>query len=498
MDDKIKVSRRTLIKAAGLAGAAFMVSLHARSQNAEAVGPGFIKGEEMPPWYKPRDLRDFIKLLESRGELVRIKKEVDPKFEIGGYLWEYEQQGKAVLFENVKGSKIPVVGGLYQSWKRIGLSLGASGRFGPSEMYAMFNAAMPKPMPPQEVGTGSWKEVILKGDRIDLSTLPVPTLFEGDGGPYITAGIGISKNPETNVYNIGVYRMQITGKNQILVWAFPGSDLSQIYKAYEKMGKEMDFAVVIGTDPTIFATAVSKIPPEIDEMAVAGTLEGKGIEVTKAETIDLFVPASGEIVIEGKIDPKVRKEDGPFADHGGIYKGGPSPTLRVSAICHRKDPLFHVILSGDSMEHTTTSEILACFWGRNILDHLQSKFPSVKDANLYWSGGTKKWIVVSISEKQSNKEPQEIINEIFKLSTPRYSMLPVSSYLRSAIIVNEDVDIYDVREVIWAAGTRLVDCVVIEPEAAKGYELRIGLDSTKPNGAPADKYKRTKTVSVKL
>ena len=217
MDDKIKASRRTFIKAAGLAGAAFMVSLHARSQNAEAVGPGFIKGEEMPPWYKPGDLRDFIKLLESRGELVRIKKEVDPKFEIGGYLWEYEQQGKAVLFENVKGSKIPVVGGLYQSWKRIGLSLGASGRFGPSEMYAMFYAAMPKSMPPQEVSTGSWKEVILKGDRIDLSTLPVPTLFEGDGGPYITAGIGISKNPETNVYNIGVYQIQITSKNQILV-----------------------------------------------------------------------------------------------------------------------------------------------------------------------------------------------------------------------------------------------------------------------------------------
>jgi 2,5-furandicarboxylate decarboxylase 1 len=326
----------------------------------------------------------------------------------------------------------------------------------------------------------------------------VPTLFEGDGGPYITAGIGISKNPETNAYNIGVYRMQVIGKDKILVWAFPGSDLHYIYKAYEKMGKEMDFAVAIGTDPAVLATAVSKVPADVDEISVAGALRNEGIKVTKCETVDLLVPASTEIVIEGKIDPKVRTMDGPFADHGGIYKGGPSPTFRISAICHRKDPLFHVILSGDSMEHCTTSEILACFWGRNILDHLQPKFESVKDVNLFWHGGTKKWTVVSLSEKKSNKEPQEIITEIFELSMPRYRMQPVSSFLRTTILVNEDVDIYNAKEVAWAVGTRLVDCVVIEDDKTKGYELRIGLDATKPIGAPPGKFKRTRTKSVHL
>ena len=498
MSERVNEDRRSFMKVAGLTGAALMVSLYERFADANQVGPGMIKPEEIPSWYKPGEIRDFIKLLDKKGELIKIKKEVDPKYEIGGFLWQYEQQGKAVMFENVKGSNIPVIGGLYQSWKRIGLSLGVTGRFGPSQMYGQFNTAMSKPIPPKEVKSGAWKDVILRGDKIDMSKFPVPILFEGDGGPYITAGVGVCKNPETNAYNMGVYRMQVIGKDKILVWAFPGSDLHYIYRAYEKMGKEMDFAVVIGADPAIFTTAVSKIPPEVDEIFVAGALKNEGIKVTKCETVDLFVPASGEIVIEGKINPKVRTMDGPFADHGGIYKGGPSPTLRISAICHRKGPLFHSILAGDSMEHCTTSEILACFWGRNILDHLQSKFDSVKDVNLSWHGGTKKWTVVSLSEKKSNKEPQEIVTEIFKLATERYCMLPVSSFLRTAILVNEDVDIYDVKEVVWAVGTRLIDCIVIEEDKAKGYELRIGLDATKPIGAPPERYRRTKTKSVHL
>ena len=114
----------------------------------------------------------------------------------------------------------------------------------------------------------------------------------------------------------------------------------------------------------------------------------------QGETTDLLIPAYAEVVIEGKINPKERVTDGPFADHGGIYKGGLSPVLKISSILHRKDALFHVILAGDSEEHCTASEILACFWGQNILDDLQAKFPSVRDLHLSWHGGTKKWAVI--------------------------------------------------------------------------------------------------------
>ncbi|MGD0237395.1 MAG: UbiD family decarboxylase [Syntrophorhabdales bacterium] len=498
MNQQIDEGRRAFFRTASFGGAALVACLYGGGHEAAAFGPGVIRQDEVPAGYRSGEFRDFLRLLNKRGEIVHVKKRVDRKYEIGGYLWAYEQRGKAVRFEQVKGSTMPVIGGLYQNWKRIGLSLGQTGTFGQKEMYALFQSAVAHALPPTKVSTGPVKEIILKGEGIDMGKLPVPTLFEGDGGPYITAGAGICRNPENGLYNIGIYRMQVVGKDRILVWAFPGSDLNAIYKAYEGRGQELDFAVAIGVDPAFFATAVSKVPTDVDEMAVAGGLRGRPIKVVQGETTDLLIPAYAEVVIEGKINPKERITDGPFADHGGIYKGGSSPVLKVSSVLQRRDAVFHVILAGDSEEHCTASEILACFWGQNILDDLQAKFPSVRDLHLSWHGGTKKWAVVSVAGKQSENEPKAIIDEIFNLATKRYTMLPVSSYLRSAILVDSDVDIYNVKDIIWAVGTRLADCTVIGEEKAKGYELRLGLDATKRLGVPESAYRRTKVMPVKL
>ncbi len=498
MRQRIDEGRRAFFKTAGVGSAALLAYLYGPQREAAAFGPGVIRQDEVPAGYRAGEFRDFLGLLSKRGEIVQVTKSVDPKFEVGGYLWAYEQRGKAVRFEQVKGATMPIVGGLYQNWTRIGLSLGQTGTFGQKEMYALFQSAVAHPLPPAKVSAGPVREVILKGNDIDMTKLPVPTLFEGDGGPYITAGAGICRNPQNDRYNIGIYRMQVIGKDRILVWAFPGSDLNAIYKAYEAKGQELDFAVAIGVDPALFATAVSKVPTDVDEMAVAGALRGASIKVVQGETTDLLIPAYAEVVIEGKINPKERITDGPFADHGGIYKGGPSPVLKISSIIHRTDALFHVILAGDSEEHCTASEILACFWGQNILDDLQAKFPSVKDVHLSWHGGTKKWLIVSISGKQSEKEPRAIVEEIFNLATTRYTMLPVSSYLRTVVLVDTDVDIYNLKDIVWAVGTRLADCVVIGEEKAKGYELRLGLDATKRLGAPESAYKRTKILPVKI
>ncbi len=490
-------SRREFIKLAGLSGSVLMAGLLEGQglSRAEAAGGGRSKKAMA---YRAGGIRDFVKFLDRNGELAKIRREVDPRYEMGSILKEYERRGKAVLFERVKGSKIPAIGGLYQDWRRIGLALGQTGKFGQQEMYEMFSSGILNPIPPVQTDVCPWKEVVIRGGDIDMTKLPVPTLFADDGGPYITAGIGVCRNPETNAYNIGVYRMQVTGPDRILVWAFPGSDLHYIYKACEKKGEELDFAVLIGADPAVFASAVSKIPPDVDELAVAGALRGKGIGVARCETVDLSVPVLTEIVLEGKINPKARTQDGPFADHGGIYKGGPSPTMRISAICHRKNPMFQVVLAGDSGEHCTTSEILACFWGRDILDDLRSKFNNVKDACLFWRGGTKKWLVASLSDKKSDKEPQEIVTEIFNFKGSKYRTMPVSSFLRSAIIVNDDVDIYDAEEVIWAVGTRLANCYPIEEDKSKRYEIRVGFDATKPIGAPPGLNKRVKTKPVRL
>ena len=159
--------------------------------------------------------------------------------------------------------------------------------------------------------------------------------------------------------------------------------------------------------------------------------------------------------------------------------------------------MFHAVLAGDSLEHCTASEILACFWGSNILDQLQSRFKNVKDVHLSWHGGTKKWAMISLSGKGSAGEAREIDNEVFNCATGRYSMLPVSSFLRTAIVVDEDVDIYDPKDVIWAVGTRLNDTVVLNEDKPKGYELRIGLDASRHFGADPEKYKRTRTMAVR-
>jgi len=498
MSRTIDEGRRAFFKTAGFGGAALLACLYGGRHEVAAFGPEVIRQDEMPAGYHPGEFRDFLQLLNKRGEIVQITESVDLKHELGGYLWAYEQKGKAVRFERVKGATMPIVGGLYQTWKRIGLSLGQTGTFGQKETYGLFQSAMARALPPAKVPTGPVKEVILKGEAINMAKLPVPTLFEGDGGPYITAGAGICLNPENGLYNVGIYRMQVIGKDRILVWAFPGSDLHAIYKAYEARGQELDFAVAIGVDPALFATAVSKVPTNVDELAVAGGVRGKPVTVVQGETTGLLIPAYAEVVIEGRINPKERITDGPFADHGGIYKGGPSPVLKISSVVHRKDPLFHVILAGDSLEHCTASEILACFWGQNILDDLQAKFPGVKDLHLSWHGGTKKWVVVSVAGKQSEKEPKAIIEEIFNLATTRYTMLPVSSYLRTAILVDADVDIYNMKDVVWAVGTRLADCVAIGEEKAKGYELRLGLDATKRLGVAESVYKRTKVTPVKV
>ncbi len=496
MGEKTSEDRRDFLKTAGLTGAGLLAGLYALGDVSPA-GAATDTRDLASAQYNSGELRDFVKMLEHKGELVTLSQQVDPKHEIGGYLWRHEQEGKAVFFKNVKGSSMPVVGGLYQNWGRIGLSLGAPGKFGQPQMYERFLAAMSRPIAPKEDDLAPVKKVVLKGGQIDLSVLPVPTLFLGDAGPYITAGVGICKNPQNGTYNIGVYRMQVVGMNKILVWAFPGSDLHGIYKTYEKMGAEMDFAVAIGVDPALFATAVSKVPSNIDEYSVAGSLKGEAIKVVKGETVDLLIPAGAEIVIEGKIDPRVRTVDGPFADHGGIYKGGPSPVLKAAALLHRKDAMYHVVLAGDSLEHCTASEILACFWGRNILDQLQSRFKNVKDVHLSWHGGTKKWVMISLSGKGSAGEARQIVDEVFNCATGRYSMLPVSSFLRTVIVVDEDVDIYEPKDVIWAVGTRLNDTIVLNEDKTKGYELRIGLDASRPFGANPEKYKRTRTMAIR-
>jgi len=460
-------------------------------------------------WYEPGGLRAFINYLASRGEVVTVEKEVDPQYEVGGYLWKYEHENppKAVLFTRVKGSDIPIVGGLYSSWRRIGLALGIKDGLNSKRMRELWFKAIEHPVSPVEVSGGPVQEVVMEGDKVDLRKIPVPTLFEGDGGPYITAGVGISKNPATGKDNMGIYRMQVIDKDHIHVWGSPVSDLWDIYAYHIERKEVMDFAVAIGVDPAITFTAVAKIPQDVSEMAVAGALKGEAIRLTRGKTVDLMVPAGAEIVLEGRIDPSVATKEGPFAEFGGIYKSGTVPVMEVKAVTTRTDPIFHTVISGPSYEHwTLTEQGFVPFWSKNIFDYLKAKgFDNVLDVNIYWHW-TMEWIIISL-DKKTDEEPRKVINEAFKCDLKTYHMFPVSTWARYIIVVDKDVDIYNFEDVLWAMTALLSQqeqIVTIPDMSSWGFEvvalkdsktLRVGIDATRPPPL-RDKIIRTNTKTV--
>jgi len=473
------------------------------------IPPPVIRQDEYPPWYEPGKFRPYVNYLATKGELINLNQEVDSKYEIGKILWRYENETppKAVMFSKVKGSEIPVVGGLYSNWRRIALALGATGRFTPKEMTEKWFKAINNPFKPIEVHDAPWYDTVIAGDSVNLMKLPIPTIFKSDGGPYITVGTGFCLNPITGVENFGIYRTQVIDEKHLHVWAAPVSDLSEIYKWCEEKGKVLEFAIAIGVDPVITFSSVAKIPHDMSGLAVAGGLIGEHIRIAKCSTVDIYVPTNAEIVIEGRIDPRNKSPEGPFAEFGGLYGRGVAPIMEVTCISMRKKPIFHTAINGPSAEHLTlTEQGFVPFWSTNIKEHLQQRFDCVRDVTIYWRW-TMQTIVVAI-EKTNESIPRKIIEETFNCENPKYHMPPVSWWARSVIIVDyEYIDIYNLVDVLWAVNSILPDSSRIflrDKIPSWGFEymtlgeqresLRIGIDATKPIGLPREKIERTQVI----
>jgi 2,5-furandicarboxylate decarboxylase 1 len=431
-------------------------------------------------------LRSFIALLEQRGELVRIKKEVNPRFELPAILWKFQSQRKAVLFEKVKDSEHPVVGGVLQGMDQIGLSLGITPTrdFLHLEDTAFFDSALSHPLTPELVDTGPVKEVVTKGKDINLARLPVPTFFEHDSGPFITGGVGITRNPETGALNAGIYRILILGEDTLTVNAANISDLSVIYKTAEQRGAEIPIAVIIGVETSIMLTAAAKVPVTISELDVAGAIEGKSLKVVKCETSDLLVPAHAEIVIEGKVDFS-KKVANNLGEAAGYYGSSINPVTKVTAITHRKDAIFYTILAGPSVEHLTLAAFSFNNRKKTIINEFKKKFPDIKNANLLGIG-TSLHLIIAIDKKDA-EQPEKLIKELYHASIGSTS---VSQLIRRIVVVDEDVDIYDQNDVEWAIWSRVgaaskilnvtnVKNVGMDSAAKADNAVRMGIDATK-------------------
>lgn len=435
------------------------------------------------------DFRGLVKILEERGELYRISRPVEPKFEMPAVMEQIEQQRKAFIFENVKGAKFPVVGGLLNRIECYGWALGSrpGEPFTAQDLDARFEKAKTSRIAPRQVTTGPVKDVVRTGGEINLADLPVPTVFELDSGAFITAACGISRNPRTGQLNVGVYRTLILGRNIVAVNASSLSDLRTFYQHAEQHGESMPIALAIGVEPALQMAAACKLPADESELDVAGALQGKPIDLVKCETSDLLVPANAEMIIEGRVDFS-RKIENTLGEFAGQYGPETAPVTEITAITHRRDAMFYSILAGKNPEHNTLGSIATFSIQRALIGALRRQLPPFKDINVYLDPrvGSMAHIIISIA-KQNDAEPMVLIDAAFKAAG---GFFPVSHITKRIVVVDEDVNVHDLNDVEWAIWTRVaeaskfrvipnVESWELERCAKDGRgSLRIGVDAT--------------------
>jgi 2,5-furandicarboxylate decarboxylase 1 len=421
------------------------------------------------------DFRTQLKAVEEWGEVLRIRREVSPRFELPAICKKMEAD-KAVFFEKVKGYSIPVVVGLDNNRSRIARVLGTDD-YGLTPRYL---EAIRNPLPPAVVRDGPVKEVKIT-KNIDLQEyLPVITHYERDGGPYITAGVVIAEDKANGIRNISYHRLQITGKDEIRLLIQP-RHLWKLYTEKEKEEKPLEVAVAIGMDASIRlagATWGSLIPLGFDELSIAGALRKKAVEIVPCETVDVMVPARAEIIIEGEILPRMRKTEGPFAEFTGTYGDvWENPVLRVKAITHRKDPIYQDLLTFTPEHHL----LLGIPYEPVVYQAVKTYVPGTIAVHVTPSSCGKFHAVICIKKEHEGDGKDAILAGLYSIRD-----------IKLVTVVDDDVDPYNSREVEWAVATRFQadrDLVVIS--GAKGNELdpscpqlaltaKMGIDATKP------------------
>ena len=431
------------------------------------------------------DLRSFLKLLEDRGELLRISREVDPKYELAALLEQAEARGKAILFEKVKGRDCPVVGSVLLNKQRQALAMNRDehsldDRDG---FRILLDEAWANPVPQTDVESGPVHDVVLTGDEIDVTRLPVPRFFDGDSHPFITAGLGLAADPDTGHQNLGFYRTPVLDRNTIAINAGKTSNLRRIYLKTMKTSDTMPIALVIGGPPCLYMTAGSKVQPGIADIAVAGAMQHESIEMVRCRTSELMVPAQAEFVIEAEVDfgRDVQHVMGEWGDDYGVNV---SPIARVTAITHRHDPVFQVINGGMNREHFNLGVWLTSHVRADLQKLLQEQFPFVSDVHLHSyppHGGARPRVAVAI-DKTDDSQPQQVIDAVYGCTAGR---IPLASLLQRVVVTDDDVDVTDEHDIEWAIGSRLADPSHVQVLEAGGFaregkSMRICIDATVP------------------
>ncbi len=414
-----------------------------------------------------RDLREFLKLLEDRGQLRRIKALVDPNLEIAEISNRMLQVGgPALLFENVKGADYPVAVNVMGTVERVCWAMNMER---PEELEELGKklAILYQPRPPKKISQAielgqvlfdvvkakpgrdffpACQQIVLQGDEVDLTKLPLLRVYAGDADKVVTLGLMITKDPETKIVNVGVYRLQLQSKNTMTVqWLSIRGATRHLRKAAER-GQKLEVAIALGVDPLLVMAAATPLPIDLSEWLFAGLYAGEGVKLAKCKTVDLEVPADSEIVLEGTITPGDIAVDGPAGDHMGFYGGvnEKAPLLRFHCMTHRKDPIYMTTFSGRPPKEDA---MMALALNRIYTPILRQQVPEIVDFFLPMETLSYKAAVLSIDKAYPGHARRAAL--------AFWSALPQFNYTKFVIVVDKDINIRDPRQVVWAIASKV-------------------------------------------
>ena len=452
---------------------------------------------------KYKDLRDFIRQLEAKGELVRISQPISTDLEMTEIADRtLRAGGPALLFENPINHDMPVLANLFGTPERVAMGMGQDSVETLREVGKLL-AYLKEPEPPKGL-KDLWEklpvfkqvlnmpakvlkkapcqEVVLTGDDVDLSKIPVQRCWPGDAAPLVTWGLSVTKGPHKKRQNLGIYRQQVIGKNKLIMrWlSHRGGALDFREWCQTHPGEPYPVSVALGADPATILGAVTPVPDTLSEYAFAGLLRGDKTEVVKSISNDLQVPASAEIVLEGYIAQDETAPEGPYGDHTGYYNEVDDfPVFTVTHITHRKDPIYHSTYTGRPPDEPA---ILGVALNEVFVPILQKQFPEIVDFYLPPEGCSYRMAVVTM-KKQYPGHAKRVMMGV-------WSFLRQFMYTKFVIVCDDDVNARDWNDVIWAITTRMDparDTVMIEntpidyldfASPVSGLGSKMGMDAT--------------------
>jgi UbiD family decarboxylase len=434
-----------------------------------------------------QDLRAFVAAYEQAfpGEVVRVTEPVSTEYEVMALVLEYERRRRfpLLLLERVRGSDIPIVCNVVASRRALAFALGVP----ESALAVEYARRIKETIKPVVVADPPFRHRVLTGHDLDLGRLPIPTYFPGDAGRYLTAGMLIARDPETGVETEGYHRFQVTGRDRMGVSLHSRRRMFEYQRRADARGQNLPCAIALGLHPLVSMGSLAYPPPDVGKFEVVGGLLGEPLEVAPCATIDLQVPAAAEIVIEGEILAGVREPEGPFGEFTGYVSRRSTQHVFVArALAMRERPWFQSIGSGRAGDHITT---LGLVREAEIHNALARAIPNVAGVHVPLSGTSAFSAYVAITQSRPG-EAKHVIPIV----------LGVDHYLKLVVVVDDDIDVFDEAEVMWAVATRMQadrDLVVIggslgallDPSAdERGVTAKLGIDATRPFGEPfADK-----------